>query len=115
MDVVIVVVALISIGFTGLMIGGGLVFFYRRAIINRQLHVAERKAARMLAEARLESKSVLSETKQEAEKTKSTAEADHRERRSQLQNQENRLAQKTENLERKLEGLEHRDRNLDSK
>ncbi|GAI63329.1 unnamed protein product [marine sediment metagenome] len=66
----------------------------------------------MIAEARLESKNVLSEAKQEAEKTKSAAEADYRERRSQLQNQENRLAQKTESLERKLEGLEHRERNL---
>jgi ribonuclease Y len=114
MDVVVVIIALISIGFTGLIVGGGLVFLYRRAIINRQLRIAERKAARMLAEARLESKNVLSEAKQEAGKTKSAAEADHRERRSQLQNQENRLAQKTESLERKLEGVGHREHNLDN-
>jgi len=81
-------------------------------LITRQIRIAERKAARIMAESRLESKNVLSEAKQEAEKTKLVAETDLRERRSQLHNQENRLAQKTESLERKLEGFEHRERNL---
>ena len=98
----------------GVIVGGGVIFFARRMLINRQMRIAERKAARMMAEARVESKNVLSEAKQEAERTKSAAEADHRERRSQLQNQENRLAQKTESLERKLEGVGHRERNLDN-
>ena len=109
---VVYYVALVSIFVIGIIAGGVVVFFARRMLINRQIRIAERKAARMIAEARLESKNVLSEAKQEAEKTKSAAEADYRERRSQLQNQENRLAQKTESLERKLEGLEHRERNL---
>ena len=109
---VVYYVALVSIFVIGIIAGGVVVFFARRMLINRQIRIAERKAARMIAEARLESKNVLSEAKQEAEKTKSAAEADYRERRSQLQNQENRLAQKTEGLERKLEGLEHRERNL---
>jgi len=108
-------VALASIFVIGIIAGGVVVFFARRMLINRQMRIAERKAARMIAESRLESKNILSEAKQEAEKTKSAAEADYRERRSQLHNQENRLAQKTENLERKLEGLEHRERNLDNK
>jgi len=99
----------------GVIVGGGVIFFARRMLINRQMRIAERKAARMIAESRLESKNVLSEAKQEAEKIKSTADADYRERRSQLHNQENRLAQKTENLERKLEGLDNRERNLDNK
>jgi len=105
-------IALVSIFVIGIIAGGIVVFFARRMLINRQIRIAERKAARMIAESRLESKNVLSEAKREAEKTKSAAEADYRERRSQLQNQENRLSQKTENLERKLEGLEHRERNL---
>jgi len=108
-------IALASIFVIGIIAGGVVVFFARRMLITRQIRIAERKSARMIAEARLESKNVLSEAKQEAEKTKSAAEADHRERRSQLQNQENRLSQKTENLERKLEALEQRDRNLDNK
>lgn len=106
--------ALVSSFIIGLAAGGGVIFFARRMLINRQLRIAERKAARMVAESRLESKNTLSEAKQEAEKIKSAAEADYRERRSQLQNQENRLAQKTEGLERKLDGLEHRERNLDN-
>jgi len=107
-------IALVSIFVIGIIAGGVVVFFARRMLITRQIRIAERKAARIMAESRLESKNVLSEAKQEAEKTKLAAEADYRERRSQLQNQENRLAQKTESLERKLEGLEHRERNLDN-
>ena len=108
-------VALASIFVIGVIAGGVIVFFGRQMLINRQMRIAGRKAARIVAEARLDSKSILSEAKQEAEKIKSVAEADYRERRSQLQNQENRLAQKTESLERKLEGLEHRERNLNNK
>jgi len=99
----------------GVIVGGGVIFFARRMLINRQMRIAERKAARMIAESRLDSKNVLSEAKQEAERIKSAADVDYRERRSQLHNQENRLAQKTENLERKQEGLERRERNLDNK
>lgn len=105
-------IALASIFVIGIIAGGVVVFFGRQMLINRQMRIAGRKAARMIAEARLESKNVLSEAKQEAEKTKSAAEAEYREQRSRLQQQENRLAQKTESLERKLEGLEHRERNL---
>jgi len=108
-------VALASIFVIGVIAGGIVVFFGRQMLINRQIRIAGRKAARIVAEARLDSKNILLEAKQEAEKIKSVAEADYRERRSQLQNQENRLAQKTESLERKLEGLEHRERNLDNK
>jgi len=107
-------IALASIFVIGIIAGGIVVFFARRMLINRQMRIAERKAARMMAESRLEAKNILSEAKQEAEKTKSAAETDYREHRSQLHNQENRLAQKTENLERKLEGLEHREHNLDN-
>jgi len=105
-------IALVSIFVIGIIAGGVVVFFARRMLITRQIRIAERKAAKIMAESRLESKNVLSEAKQEAEKTKSAAEAYQHERRSQLHNQENRLAQKTENLERKLEGFEHRERNL---
>ena len=84
-------------------------------VINRQLRIAQRKAARMVAEARDEAKDVLSEAKEEAEKIKSAAEAEYRERRSELQRQENRLSHKTETLERKLEGVEQRERNLTNK
>lgn len=111
-------IALLAIFFSfiiGVIFGGMAAFLSRRLMLNRQMRIAERKAARMVAEARVEAKGVLHEAKQEAEKVKSLAEAESRERRSELQRQESRLSQKAETLERKLEGVEHRERNLASK
>jgi len=109
------VIALISIFVIGVIFGGTVVFFFRRMAINRQLRVAQRKAARTVAEARLEAKDALNEAKEEAEKIRSTADTEYRERRSELQRQENRLSSKTETLERRLEGAEQRERNLVNK
>ena len=108
-------VALVAILVIGVIGGGMSVFFSRRMVINRQLRIAQRKAVRMVAEARLESKDVLREAKEEVDRIKSVAEAEYRERRSELQRQENRLSAKTETSERKLEGVEHRERNLANK
>jgi len=108
-------VALVAMFVIGMIFGGTVVFFFRRMAINRQLRVAQRKAARMVAEARVEAKDVLREAKEETDKVRATTEAEHRERRSELQRQENRLASKTETLERRLEGVEQRERNLASK
>jgi len=107
--------ALVSIFVIGLIAGGMAVFFVRRIVINRQLRTAQRRAAKTVAEARLESKEVLREAKEEADKTKSLAEAEYRERRSELQRQESRLSSKSETLDRKLEGVEQRERNLVNK
>ncbi len=108
-------VALIMTFFIGVVLGGTVVFFFRRMAINRQLRVAQRKAARTVAEARLEAKNALNEAKEEAEKVRSTADTEYRERRAELQRQENRLSSKTETLERRLEGVEQRERNLANK
>ena len=108
-------VALISVLVIGVIGGGAIVFFFRRMVINRQLRVAQRKAARTMAEAKLEVRDVLREAKEEAEKVKTTTEAEYRQRRSEMQRQESRLATKTETLERKAEGIEQRDRNLTNK
>jgi len=108
-------VALVSIFVIGVIGGGAIVFFYRRWVINRQLRAAQRKAAKMVSEARAESQNVLRESKDEAEKVKFTAEAEYRERRSELQRQENRLANKTEALEKRVDGVEQRERNLSNK
>ncbi len=108
-------VALVSVFVIGMIGGGAVVFFYRRWVINRQLRGAQRKAAKMVAEARTESQEILRESKEEADKTKSQAEAEYKERRSELQRQENRLSNKTETLERRLESLEQRERNLSNK
>ena len=108
-------VALASVFIIGIIAGGAIVFFFRRMVINRQLRIAQRKAARTVAEASLEAKNVLSGAKEEAEKARATAEAEYRERRAELQRQENRLSAKTETLERRLEGTEQRERNLANK
>jgi len=107
-------VALVSIFVIGVIFGGAAVFFARRMIINRQMRIAERKAARITAEAILESKDMLHKAKEEAERIKAATDTEYRERRSELQRQENRVSQKAESLERKLEGLGHRERNLDN-
>ena len=96
----------------GLIFGGTAAFLSRRMVFNRQLRIAERKAARMVAEARNEAKDVLQEAQQESKRIKSTADSDYRERRAELQRQENRLNQKGETLDRKTESVEQRERSL---
>jgi ribonuclease Y len=112
------VLAIIAIFFAfviGVIFGGMALFLSRRILFNRQIRVAERKSARMVAQARDEARTVLNDAQDEAKRIKSTAEADYRERRVELQRQENRLSQKSENLDRKLEGVEQRERNLGGK
>ncbi len=99
----------------GVIFGGMAAFLSRRVIINRQMRIAERKAARIVAGANAEAKESLREAKEESEKARVAAEADYRDRRAELQRQENRLSQKGESLERKLEGVEQRERNLTNK
>jgi ribonuclease Y len=96
----------------GVIFGGMAAFLSRRVMFNRQIRIAERKAAKMVADAGLESKNVLAEANQEAVIMKSMAVAGYKERRAELQREENRLSQKTETLERKLDGVEQRERNL---
>ncbi len=110
-----VVLAIFFAFIIGTIFGGMAAFLSRRMMINRQLRIAERRAARILSDARTESRNVLDETKREAERTKQGLEVEYRERRSELQRQEQRVSQKAETLDRKLESVEHRDRNLTSK
>jgi ribonuclease Y len=111
----IVYIAIFFSFIIGLIFGGIAVFLARRLVFNRQLHIAERRAAKMVAEAREEAKKVQHDAQEEAKRTKASAEAEYRERRSELQRQENRLSQKTETLDRKLDGVEQRERNLTGK
>lgn len=104
-----------SVLFIGAIFGGMVTFLSRRMLINRQMRIAERKAARTVAEASVEAKDMLNEAKQEAEKIKQVSDAEHRERRAELQRQENRLAQKGETLEHKLEAAENREKSLANK
>jgi len=99
----------------GVIFGGMAAFLSRRLMFDRQMRVAEKKAAKIVSDAQLESRSILTGTKQEADKVKSATDAEYRERRAELQREENRVAQKSETLERKLDGVEGRERNLANK
>jgi ribonuclease Y len=99
----------------GAVFGGMALFLSRRVLFNRQIRIADRKAARMLNEARDEARGVLNEAQEETKGMRANVEAEYRERRSELQRQENRVSQKSESLDRKLEGVEQRERNMTNK
>ncbi len=112
----IVAVLGIFFGFViGVVFGGMGTFLFRRMLVNRQLRIAQRKAAKITGEVEAESKKITDGAKREADKIKASADAENRDRRAELQRQENRITQKTEVLERKLDGLEQRERNLVNK
>ncbi len=115
METELVYATFVSMLAIGIILGGAIVFFFRRMVINRQLRTAQRKAARTVAEARNEAKKALNEAKEEAERIKTSSASEYRDRRSELQRQENRMTTKTETLERRLEGAEQRERNLVNK
>jgi len=108
-------IALFFIFVIGVVTGGMAAFLSRRLIFNRQLRIAERKAAKMVAESRNEAKDFLQQSQEEAKRIKAAADNDYRERRTEVQRQENRLNQKNETLDRKLEGVDQRERNLVNK
>jgi ribonuclease Y len=110
--------ALLAIFFSfiiGVVFGGMAAFLSRRLMFNRQIRIAERKAARIMGDTREEAKKVLSEAREETGKLKTAADTEYRERRSEVQRQENRLTQKNETLERKMEGAEQRERGMANK
>ncbi len=110
--------ALIGIFFAfliGVIFGGMGAFLMRSLIFGRQIRIAERKAVRMIAEARHQAKGIVDEAQIEIKKLRTDAEAEQKERRIELQRQENRLSQKSETLDRKLEGVEQRERGLANK
>jgi ribonuclease Y len=99
----------------GTVLGIMAAFMSRRMVFNRQLRIAERKAARMIVEAKNESKVVIQDAQEEAKQIRVSAENELRERRNEVQKLENRLNQKGETLDRKLEGVDQRERNLNNR
>jgi len=99
----------------GAIFGGMAMLLSRGMMANRQIRIAQKKAAKIVAESRLEAKSVLNEAKGEIDKGKLIADNEIRERRSELQRQENRLTQKEATLERKLGEAGQQERSLADK
>ncbi|MDD5190640.1 MAG: ribonuclease Y [Dehalococcoidales bacterium] len=110
-----IIILYISIFIIGAVLGGAVIFFFRRMSVNRLLKVAQRRATRVGIEAKEEAKATTDQAKLEADKIRNNAENEYRERRNEIQRQENRLLSKTENLERKLEGVVQRERALTNK
>jgi len=99
----------------GVLLGGMATFFFRRFMFDRQMRIAEKKASRMLVDAKYEAKTMVDGARQDAEKQKLVNTAEHRERKAELQWDEQKVAQKQETLDRKLEGVEQREKNLSGK
>jgi len=99
----------------GVIFGGMAMLLSRGMMANRQIRIAQKKAAKIVAESRLEAKNILNESKREIDKVKSLADNEFRERRSELQRQENRLTQKEATLEHKLEEVKRQEHGLAGK
>ncbi|MFH1640140.1 MAG: ribonuclease Y [Chloroflexota bacterium] len=115
MNNLIIAWAILSSFIIGVVLGGMALFLFRRVMLNREMRSAERKAARIVTEAKLESSNNLDKARVDADKIKTTAEAEYRERRQELGRQETRLAQKIDTLDTRLAEIERRDRNLITK
>ncbi len=115
MDAALTYIAIVFSFIIGTILGVIGLFIFRRVLFTRQVRIAERKAVKMVAEARTEAKNVLEEAQNESKRIKTAADNDYRERRAEVQRQENRLTQKSETLDHKLEGVEQRERNLNNR
>ncbi|MDD5289390.1 MAG: Rnase Y domain-containing protein, partial [Dehalococcoidales bacterium] len=115
MSLILLLGLYVSILIVGIVLGGAIVFFFRRMAVNRLLRVTQRKTNRTVIEAREEAKRITDQSRIEAEKIRTAADAEYRERRQELQRQENRVLSKSENLEHKLEGVGQRERALNNK
>ena len=99
----------------GVIFGGMALLLSRGMLANRQIRIAQKKAAKIVAESGIEAKGILNEAKMEVDKSKTVADNEIRERRTEIQRQENRINQKESNLERKLEDVERQEQNLVNK
>ena len=99
----------------GILLGGMGIIMLRRMTFDRQVRTAERKATKMVSDARFEAKSLLDDSKQESQRVKNQTDIDYREKKSEIQREEQKLTQKTETLDRKLEGVDQREKNLTDK
>ncbi len=115
MEVNIAVIAIFFGFIIGVVFGGMAMILSRGMMANRQIRVAQKKAAKIVAEAKLQAKDVLSEGKGEMERLKGITDNEYRERRTELQRQENRLTQKEAALDHKLTDAEQREKNLAGK
>ncbi|MCL2140815.1 MAG: ribonuclease Y [Dehalococcoidia bacterium] len=107
--------AIFSALIIGLICGGIAVLMSRGFYANRQIRAGQKRAARIIAEARNDAKGVIADARVEIDKSRTASENEARERRAELQRQENRLTQKEANMDHKLEEVDARHRQIDSR
>jgi ribonuclease Y len=96
----------------GIVLGGMVVFMSRGFTASRQIRAAQKRAVRIVADARNQAKEVINESRVEIDKIRASSENEARERRLELQRMENRLAQKEGHLDHKIEEAESRERQM---
>jgi len=74
LNILVITFGLLGAFVIGIVLGAVLLFIFRGVIISRQKRIADRKAARTLAESRIEAKNIIDEAKKEAERVKTSAE-----------------------------------------
>jgi len=115
MSAAITAVSLAMAFIIGAVLGGMIVFMSRGFAASRQIRAAQKRAVRIVAEARNQSKETVNEAKVEIDRARASAESEARERRMEFQRMENRLAQKESHLDHRIEEAETHERQMAAK
>ncbi len=106
-------------GLIGIGIGFGLAYWFKGKIASQRIKTAEEEASRIIEDANRRAATLLKESKLEAKdklfKMKSEFDAETRETRFELKRIERRVLQKEENIDRKTEQLEKREQELNKR
>lgn len=105
-----VVLAIFFSFIIGVIFGSMVILLTRGTLANRQIRLAQKRAARVIAEAQKEAEAITKEAERDIEKRRDALEQENRSRREELQRQEVRLTQKEANLEHKLERVAQQER-----
>ena len=99
----------------GLVVGGLSGYFGWRIISSGKLESARQDAQRMLDDARVQERALLTEARDQAQRIRSVSESERaelRERRSEVQQVERRVSNREENVERRADNLDRREQTL---
>tara|TARA_Y100000590_G_scaffold467234_2_gene645490 strand:- start:300 stop:1835 length:1536 start_codon:yes stop_codon:yes gene_type:complete len=99
----------------GLVVGGLSGYFGWRIISSGKLESARQDAQRMLDDARVQERALLTEARDQAQRIRSVSESERaelRERRSEVQQMERRVSNREENVERRADNLDRREQAL---
>ena len=99
----------------GLVVGGLSGYFGWRIISSGKLESARQDAQRMLDDARVQERALLTEARDQAQRIRSVSESERaelRERRSEGQQGERRVSNREENVERRADNLDRREQTL---